>query len=143
MKVLIEVESGSSEKGLYNEKTFELIGTRSILLPYPYPYGFIIGTKGDDGECLDCYVLTDNKLKAGSIIECEPQGLLEFFEGSEIDHKILATLPNEVMNIDEKLLEGLKTFTYGVFKAFPEIDIKVGQLLSREKAIAFVNEYKG
>jgi hypothetical protein len=58
MKVLIENEAGSSTKHLYDEQTFQLKSTRTVQRPYPFPYGFIIGTQSGDGMCLDCFLLT-------------------------------------------------------------------------------------
>lgn len=34
-----------------------------MLRPYPYPYGFIIGTKGDDEEAVDAFIITDKRLE--------------------------------------------------------------------------------
>src|SRR5947208_1189948 len=45
MRVLIENEAGSRTKHLYDEQTFQLKSTRTVQHPYPFPYGFIIGTQ--------------------------------------------------------------------------------------------------
>jgi inorganic pyrophosphatase len=89
----IQVAGGSCEKKLYNERTLECRETRRTARPYPYPYGFIIGTSAADGGCVDCYLITQDRLKAGTIVACEPVGLLEQDEGGEVDHKVLAVCP--------------------------------------------------
>jgi inorganic pyrophosphatase len=74
IKVLIQIEAGSYDRHLYNEKTLEYKGSKRMSQPFPYPYGFIIGTSGADGDCVDCYIITKDKVQAKSIIECEPIG---------------------------------------------------------------------
>ena len=72
IKMLVQVEAGSRDKNLYDEKTLEYKGESRISLPYPYPYGFVIGTNAADGDNVDCYLITQEKIKRGSIVECEP-----------------------------------------------------------------------
>ena len=70
MKVFIENEAGSNQKNLYNEKTLEYRKTVGVSRKYPYPYGFILETTSGDGDNLDCFILTEKKLKTGSIVNC-------------------------------------------------------------------------
>ena len=140
LKVLIQVSAGSCEKKIYNEKTLEYKGTRRISQPYPYPYGFILETSAGDGDNLDCYLITREKLQTGAIVACEPVGLLEQHEDDEIDHKILAVLPGQVFAMDENLLKELQYFIYAVFTQYPHIKIQVGPLLSREAALEHIQE---
>ena len=93
IKVCIEVDAGSFEKNLYNEKTLEYRETHRVSRPYPYPYGFILGTTAEEGDNVDCYLITRDSLKPGAIVECEPIGLLEQDEDGEIDHKVLGLFP--------------------------------------------------
>jgi inorganic pyrophosphatase len=141
LKVLIQTASGTSERRIYDERTLEYKGTRqfSIPTPYPYPYGFILGTRSDDDACVDCYVITHQMLEAGSIVECEPMGLLEQHEGEEIDHKILAVIPGESVEINQDVAETLRNFIYASFANFVG-GIKVGDLLSREQALQHIQE---
>lgn len=138
MKIFIEAEKGSNEKGKYDEKTHERLGTKKVLLPYPYAYGFILGTEGDDGECLDCYVISDKIVEQGTIVECEVYGCLEFFEDTEDDYKVLAKFPNESVKGYENLYSELKEFTLGIFKAYPETVAKVGKILSKNDTIKII-----
>src|SRR6266508_6493389 len=110
IKVLIQVEAGSCDKNLYNEKTLEYKNTSRISRPYPYPYGFIIGTNAADGDCVDCYLITNDKLESGTIIECEPVGLLEQGEDGEVDHKVLAAIPGQDVILGPGLLKELRDF---------------------------------
>lgn len=144
INVFIEAEKGSPEKGVYDEKTFEYKGTKRALRSFPYPYGFIPGTLTDDGEALDSYIITEQHLSAASLVECEPVGVLEFFEGDESDQKIISVLPGEKRGevLTEELHKELAEFIYAIFKKFPEITIEVGEFLSREAAIKSIEEAK-
>ena len=131
MVVFIEAEAGSRERGLYDEATFERKGSRPVLLPYPWPYGFVPGTAGisGDGECRDCYVITERPLTEGSLVECEVFGLLEMFEDGEADHKLLAAFPGEIPPPKEELRVKLSAFIAGIFAAWPEMRIEIKGIL--------------
>ena len=77
--VFIEVSKGSDRKSKYDENTFEFIKSVEMLRPYPYPYGFIIGTKGDDEEAVDAFIITEKRLEPGSKVQCELVGILLYF----------------------------------------------------------------
>ncbi|MCG8570060.1 MAG: inorganic diphosphatase [Spirochaetes bacterium] len=138
IKVFVESESGTNIKNLYDEETYTLKRKLELLADYPFPYGFIIGTKTDDNDCVDCYILTQKNLKAGTMIECEPIGLLEQFEEHEKDHKVLAVLPDEKLEINQDIHDRLKNFIDKVFSQWPEVKVKVGQILDKETALSFI-----
>ena len=77
MQVFIENEADSDQKNLYNEKTLEYKKTITVSCKYPYPHGFILDTTSGDGDNIDCFIITDKKLKRGQIVECELVGLME------------------------------------------------------------------
>ena len=135
IKVCIEVEAGSCEKHRYNEKTLEYKGTRRSSRPYPYPYGFILGTRAADGDNVDCYLITNESLKSGTLVECEPIGLLEQDEDGEVDHKVLAVIPGQDVEGGQGLLQELRDFIYAVFAQFPDVCVRVGRILPREAAL--------
>jgi len=142
IKVCVQADAGSAEKNLYDEKTLEYKETRQISQPYyPYPYGFIIGTRVQDGDAVDCYIITRDSLKPGTIVECEPVGLLEQNEDAEIDHKVLAALPGQSVEVDQALQKELQDFIYAVFAQYPEVHIRVGKILAREAALRHIEEF--
>jgi inorganic pyrophosphatase len=143
IKVLVQVEAGSREKHLYNEKTLEYKEARRVSRPYPYAYGFIVGTQAEDGDALDCYLITKDKVKCGSIVECEPIGLLQQVEDGEIDDKVLAAIPGQHVELDEALLNELQDFIYDIFSQFPGIHVKVGEILPREAALQRIEKFRG
>ncbi len=83
-------------------------------------------------------------MSAGSIVECEPVGVLKFFEGDERDQKIISLLPEEKDKevLTKALHEELAEFIYEIFKKFPEITVRVGDFLPREAAIKSIEAAK-
>jgi inorganic pyrophosphatase len=138
IKVFIQVAAGSCDRKIYNEKTLKYKGTRRGSQPYPYPYGFILYTTAEDGGNLDCYILTNEGLESGTIVECEPIGLLEQYEGEEVDHKILAALPGRGVTVSQENLQILQDFIYAAFANSPEGKVRVGPILPREAALRHI-----
>ena len=48
MRVFIENEAGSRRKHVYDERTLALVHTVDVSASYPFPYGFVLGTRGGD-----------------------------------------------------------------------------------------------
>jgi len=138
IKVCIQIEAGSCDRRIYNEKTLEYKETRRMPLPCPYAYGFILDTKAADGDNLDCYLITREKLKSGTIVACEPIGLLEQYEGDEVDFKVLATLPGEEVQVNQKLHQELEEFIHAIFSGFPDVMLCVGPILPSQAALDHV-----
>jgi inorganic pyrophosphatase len=138
IKVCIEVEGGSRERHRFDERSLKLVGVEQVTSAYPYPYGFIPGTRTMDGGGVDCYLITHERVKAGEVVECEPIGLLEQSEDQETDHKVLAALPGREVDTGAKLLEELRDFIYAVFASHPDANIRVGRILPREAAEEYI-----
>jgi len=136
IKVFIQNEAGSNQKHLHDEKTLEYKHAVTVPRPYPFPYGFILDTTSEDGDNLDCFVITEQPLKTGSIVECEPIALLEQIEDSEEDHNVLAALLGEAPEIDSAMMDTFRDFVSHVFDYVPGKEIAVGRLLPREAAEA-------
>lgn len=135
IKVLIQVAAGSSEKHMYDERTLEYKETRQVSRPYPYPYGFVIGTNAADGDCVDCYLITGDDVAPGDVVACEPFGLLLQEEAGQVDHKILASIPGQDFASEEDLLRELEEFIDAIFSRYPQIQVRVGPILPREEAL--------
>ena len=135
IQVLIQVTTGSCDKHFYNERTLEYLETRRGCRAYPYPYGFIIGTSAADGDCVDCYLITNDQLTAGTIVECEPVGLLLQDEDGEVDHKVLAAVPGQDVVLGQEVVQELQDFIYAIFAKYPDMHVRVGPVLPREAAL--------
>ena len=141
IRVLIQAEAGSRDKIRYDEKTLTAIGEGRVSRPYPYAYGFIVATTAADGDNADCYVVGNADLKSGTVVECEPVGLLEQVESGVPDHKVLAVVAGqEEAVVPARLLEILQDFIYAVFSDFPDESVTVGPIHSRDAALQYVRE---
>jgi len=140
IQVLIQVAAGSCDKNFFDERTLEFLEVRHGSRPYPYPYGFIIGTNAADGDCVDCYLITSVSVAAGTIMECEPVGLLLQDEDGEIDHKVLAAMLGQEIVLGQELLLELQEFIYAIFSEYPEMKVRVGPILAREAALDYLQK---
>jgi inorganic pyrophosphatase len=140
MRVFIENEAGSRRKNIYDERTLTHLRTVEVSAAYPFPYGFVLGTISGDGDAVDCFVLTETPLPSGTIVECEPVGLLEQIEDGEIDHKVLAVPPGADARLDAETLAAVRTFIAGVFAHVPGKRMEIGRLLDRPAAEAYLQE---
>ena len=140
MKVLIENEAGSDQKNIYNEKTLEYRKTYTVSRKYPYPYGFVLDTTSGDGDNLDCFIFTDKPLKTGTIVEAELRALMEQIEDDKEDHKILATLPDELVQITDEIKEKLKEFAEHVFDRIEGKKMQIGNFYGKEAAAKHIEK---
>lgn len=141
MKVFIENEAGSDQKNLYNEETLEYKKTVTVSRKYPFPYGFILGTTSGDGDNLDCFVITEQKLKTGQTVECEPIGLMEQVEDGKEDYKILARLPGEETTIGDEIRSKLTDFVLHIFDHKADKLVQVGRYLGKEDAEKYIEQH--
>jgi len=150
MKVFIESEAGSKKKNLFDEKTLKYKKTIDVSSSYPYPYGFVLNTTSYDGDNVDCFVITNQKLKSEEIIECSPIALMEQFETSwdpekpnveEIDHNVLAVLEGEEIEIDDNIKKRLTDFVTTVFSHIPNKKVRTGKFLNKESTIKYVENH--
>lgn len=100
--VFIEIPKGSCQKYELDEKIGGIKLDRTLYGPmhFPFEYGFIKGTIGEDGDPLDCVLLSSFPTFPGCLIETEVIGLLEMEDEEGIDTKIIA---RPVEKIDPRL----------------------------------------
>ncbi len=151
MIVFIENEAGKNLKHIHNEKTFEYIETIKVSREYPFPYGFILNTTGEDGDNVDVFIITEKNLKRGEIVEVEILGLMEQFEKSwdrnqqkeELDHNVIAKLKEESnFQLDETVKERLNDFVLHVFDNIQLNKTRLGRFLDREAALEYIISQK-
>ena len=136
VRLIVEVPKHSSNKYEYDRSLGMFRLDRPLYSPVHYPgdYGFIPGTRADDGDPMDVLALTENPSYPGVLIEVRPIGVLDMLDNEAGDQKILA-IPignpryEQVHTIDQifphvrreiehfftiyKELEGKKTITQG------------------------------
>jgi len=118
--VLIEVPKGSKLKYEYDE------GTDAMKLDFVFGgdfefisnYGLIPGTKGGDGDHLDCHVLGDNPAIVGTIILSRPIGIIELSDRGEMDNKIIAVPVSDPVFTNVKTWDDLPVDLSDKFREF-------------------------
>ena len=83
--VVIETPKGSKYKYKFDEEQ-NRFRVKKILpagLAFPYDFGFIPGTKGDDGDPLDVMIIAEDSYLPGSVIECEIIGAIKARQSSD------------------------------------------------------------
>ena len=141
MKVFIENEAGSLVKHIHDEKRLELRGTETVSKPYPYPYGFVLNTTAEDGDNVDCFVITTRVLHRGDVVECEAFSLMEQIEDGEIDHKVLALIGGEHIRGDQ-VEEALADFCRHVFDHVPGKKMEIGPFCDAQHALDYVARHE-
>jgi inorganic pyrophosphatase len=79
LHVVIDTPKGSRNKFAWDEERelFELSGVLPAGAVFPYDFGFIPGTKGEDGDALDVLVLMDEPAFSGCLVACRLLGVIE------------------------------------------------------------------
>jgi inorganic pyrophosphatase len=88
LNIVIETPKGSSEKYDYDPAThfFKLKKIMPAGMVFPYDFGFIPDTKGEDGDPLDILVISEFKSFPGCMMECRLLGAIKA-EQTERDGK--------------------------------------------------------
>jgi inorganic pyrophosphatase len=79
MDIIIETPKGSRQKYTY-DKEVKLFRLKKVLAPglvFPFDFGFIPGTKGEDGDPFDMLVLSEFQGFPGCIMDVRVAGCLQ------------------------------------------------------------------
>jgi inorganic pyrophosphatase len=79
VRAIIETPKGSRNKYRYDPSCdcFELATTLPEGMAFPFDFGFIPSTLGQDGDPLDVLVLMDAPVIAGCVLRCRVRGATE------------------------------------------------------------------
>ena len=75
---IVETPKGSAQKYDYDEKThwFKLKKILPAGMVFPFDFGFIPGTKGEDGDPLDIIIISEIKSFPGCVMDCRIIGAI-------------------------------------------------------------------
>ena len=127
VNVFIEIPAGSSIKYELDKDSGIVFVDRFLYTAFSYPfnYGFVPGTKAEDGDPTDVLVLCDKTVSPGVVIPSIPIGMLEMEDEEGIDTKIIAV---PTLKIDP---------IYGVYKDIGDVPQAV-----KDKMKHFFEHYK-
>ena len=92
IKVFIEIPEGSIVKYERDEETGMVMVDRILHTPmaFPFNYGFVLGSKGQDGDPTDIVLLASARFVPGVGIKAKLIGMLEMEDEEGIDTKLIA-----------------------------------------------------
>lgn len=135
INVLIEIPAGSKNKYEFDKdmNAMALDRVLSSSVQYPYDYGFIPNTLGNDGDPLDGMVMMDQPTFPGCVIAARPIGMLEMIDGGDRDEKILCVPDKDpryanvksLKDIPQHRLDEISEF----FKTYKNLEKKVTEIL--------------
>ena len=75
---IVETPKGSAQKYDYDEKNkwYKLKKVMPAGMVFPYDFGFIPGTKGEDGDPLDIIIISELKSFPGCAMDCRVIGAI-------------------------------------------------------------------
>lgn len=153
-KSFIEIPAGSSIKYEVDEETGELAVDRFLhtAFSYPFNYGFIKETKGEDGDPVDVIVLSQYPIQAGAVVKCHAVGMLDMSDEAGVDTKILAVptkkidplygVYESISDVPESILNKIKHFFENYKTLEPGKWVKVDQFKGREEAESIIDKAK-
>ncbi len=100
--VVIDIPMNATSKFEYDEEGgyFKLDRTLYSPLIYPFEYGFIPQTHGEDGDALDVIVLATRPTFSGCVVKVRPVGVLKMSDEAGVDHKLICA---PVTKLDPRL----------------------------------------
>jgi len=103
VRVYIEIEQNSNLKYETCKETNTLMLDRVLPPPYvyPYPYGYIVGTRAADGDDLDIVVLTEKPVSKDTYLDVYIVGVLIMEDEKGMDEKVLCVLREDADRITD------------------------------------------
>lgn len=98
VNVVIEIPAGSKNKYEYDEElhAIKLDRVGYAAMAHPYDYGFIPGTRSEDGDHLDAFVILDHSVFPGCVVAARPVGVVKMVDDGEGDEKIICVPAKDV-----------------------------------------------
>jgi inorganic pyrophosphatase len=151
---VVETPRGGRAKLKYDPKlkAFTLAKPLLVGLAYPYDWGFVPGTKAEDGDPVDALIIHDAATFPGLVLTCTPIGVLEITQiskkGRERNDRVflIPTLPDfeadlqDVRQLSKRMTTELQKF----FEATDALDDKTLKFLGwrgPKAAIKLINKH--
>ena len=122
--VVIETPKGSRNKLKYDSgrRMYKLSKILPEGMVFPYDFGFVPGTKAEDGDPLDVLVLTDEPLFPGCLVDTVLAGVIEMEQEAEgkmtRNDRLIAIAQASLLYSEVRDLDGLSPTVLGQVEAF-------------------------
>jgi inorganic pyrophosphatase len=89
--VIIETPANTRTKYKWDAEANAFRAGRVLPLgmSFPFDFGFVPGTKADDGDPIDVLVLADEPLAVGAIVECRVLGAFVVKQSQDVEGKLV------------------------------------------------------
>ncbi|MGC9133162.1 MAG: inorganic diphosphatase [Nanopusillaceae archaeon] len=152
INVFIEIPKGSNIKYEFDKEENAIKVDRILYTAmfYPFNYGFIPETLEEDGDPLDCLVITYDTFVPGVLIRVRPIGVLITEDEEGVDRKIIA-VPHEkidprfsnvkdIKDLPEAILNQIKHFYEHYKELEPGKFVKIKEFKGKEEALKIIKE---
>ena len=138
---IVEIPKGSSNKYEIDKETGLIKLDRANYGPtaYPFDYGFVPRTLGEDGDAIDVLILSTFPIYPGILVPIRPVALMEMTDNGETDNKIIGVPVNDHRWDDISDLKDLNKHTLKEIKLFFE----TGKQLKGKPEVVTVHGFKG
>lgn len=150
--VFVEIPMDSKVKYEIDEQTGFLMADRFLFtaMKFPFNYGFIPNSKGEDNDPLDVLLLASEAVSAGSVVKARIIGMLEMKDEAGIDTKLIAVPIKKIdplygvyENIDD-IPMAVKDKIKHFFDHYKELEpgkwVKTERFLNQDKAISLIKK---
>ena len=151
VRVVVEIPQRTSNKYEYDEEMDEIMLDRVLHSPmfYATEYGFVPGTRSEDGDHLDIMVLTTYPTFPGCVLLARPVGVLAMEDEEGIDPKILAVADKDphfknvttLEDVNEHLKAEIGHF-FASYKTLEDKWAKVSGWQGKDEALRLIVEGK-
>ena len=150
----IEIPARTTIKYEVDEKTGELRVDRFLHtgMYYPFNYGYIKDTLGEDSDPIDVVILSSESVVPGVVMKCHSIGILQMEDEEGIDTKVIA-VPDvkvdpeygdikNIKDVNESTLKKVKHFFEHYKGLEPGKWVKIGEFEDRAAAEKLVEQGK-
>lgn len=148
---LIEISKGSKNKYEIDKKTGLLRLDRILYTSthYPQNYGYIPLTLADDGDALDCLLISSEPMLPLSFTYAKPIGVVRMIDSNERDYKILAVPVrdpfynnyNDINEMPRHIVDEISHF-FSVYKSLEDKDTFIKSIEGRDFAMEVIRDCK-
>ena len=142
--VTIEIPAGSRNKYEVDHKSGKIRLDRMLFTStrYPWDYGFVENTLGQDGDPLDALVMLDEPTFPGCVVSCRAIGMFNMSDEAGGDDKLLCVPAGDVRKSHIKEINDVSKFDLSEIQHFFEVykelepgkDVNKGQWVGRLEA---------
>ena len=143
VEIVVEIPRGSRNKYEFDEtaEVFRLDRVLSSAVFYNFDYGFIEGTRADDGDHTDALLVIDEPTFPGCHVWARPVGVLEMRDDKGADYKVLCVAEGDPNQAHVEVLEDMRPHRlveiehfFETYKLLEDKTVEVRGWRSRDRA---------